>query len=114
MLQAIWIDNGRTVVIEGERKFVGSAHYSGPIDGMGTSVLCFTDGTEWSGPSNTELEVLSDPRSFVEHPCSGEHSTQISASKCDICGVDLCDLCGSDEHFVGEGHDLNNPRYWGV
>jgi len=52
--------------------------------------------------------------SFVESPCVGSHDIGESATKCGVCGVVLCDLCQSDEHFVGEGHDLNNPRYWGV
>ena len=33
---------------------------------------------------------------------------------CVRCGKDLCEICGSDEHRTSEGHDLNNPRYWGV
>jgi len=43
----------------------------------------------------------------------GEHSP-IDPNKCTKCGIELCELCGSDEHFVGDGHNLNDPRYWGV
>jgi hypothetical protein len=44
----------------------------------------------------------------------GEHDIRVSASKCGKCGIDLCELCGSDEHFTSEGHDLSRPEYWGV
>jgi hypothetical protein len=113
-MRALFIDNGRWVRLDGERKFVGSAHYSGDEHGNGTVTLCFTDGSEWSGPADTEAVVETGPLSFVESPCVGSHDIGESATKCGVCGVVLCDLCQSDEHFVGEGHDLNNPRYWGV
>jgi hypothetical protein len=44
----------------------------------------------------------------------GEHDTRVSAQKCGACGKDLCDLCGSSEHFTADGHDLSSPRYWGI
>lgn len=48
-------------------------------------------------------------------PClQGEHDYSKSAIKCARCGADLCDLCMADDHFVSEGHDLSDPRYWGV
>jgi hypothetical protein len=57
---ALDVDNGVTVRCPGGRTgFVGSAHYSGPIDGTGTVTLCFTDGTEWSGPAWMPMVVLS-------------------------------------------------------
>lgn len=45
---------------------------------------------------------------------NGEHDIAESAQKCGRCGIVLCELCGSDEHFTSEGHDLSNPAYWGV
>jgi hypothetical protein len=54
------IDNGTTVrIVDGTVGTVGSAHYHGPIDGTGTTTLCFIDGTEWSGPAATVATVLS-------------------------------------------------------
>ena len=56
------------------------------------------------------------PRDYVPNPCPPgvEHDISESATKCGRCGVDLCDLCQSDEHFTGQGHNLNHPAYWGV
>jgi hypothetical protein len=55
------------------------------------------------------------PRDYVTNPCpSGEHDIRKSFEKCGRCGCDLCTLCGSDLHFVSDGHNLNDPRYWGV
>ena len=54
------------------------------------------------------------PRSYVDNPCTGEHDISQSATTCGRCGVVLCDLCGSDQHFTGQGHDLSRPEYWGI
>ena len=56
------------------------------------------------------------PRDYVDNPCppGAEHDIGQSATECGRCGVALCDLCGSDQHFTGDGHDLSSPRYWGV
>lgn len=43
-----------------------------------------------------------------------EHDQAKSFSKCGACGADLCELCGTDAHSTGDGHDLSHPRYWGV
>jgi hypothetical protein len=42
------------------------------------------------------------------------HDIRRSATECGRCGAHLCELCGSDAHATHEGHDLSNPRYWGV
>ena len=58
---------------------------------------------------------MTSPRTLVTDPCPpDEHDISESAFRCGRCGVVLCDICGSDEHFTGDGHDLSNPRYWGV
>ncbi len=44
----------------------------------------------------------------------GAHDINKSAFSCGACGKLLCEVCGSDEHRTNEGHDLNNPMYWGV
>lgn len=43
-----------------------------------------------------------------------EHDVRVSAQQCGKCGAVLCDICMSDQHYTGDGHDLNDPRYWGV
>lgn len=51
----------------------------------------------------------------IENKCpDGEHDTNLVNGCCPRCGALLCDICLSDKHRTGEGHDLNNPRYWGV
>lgn len=42
------------------------------------------------------------------------HDTHISAEECSECGAILCAICGTDRHYTSDGHDLNDPRYWGV
>lgn len=46
-------------------------------------------------------------------PDDHEHSAD-DLTECSDCGAFLCELCGSDQHSTSEGHDLSNPRYWGV
>lgn len=46
-------------------------------------------------------------------PDDHEHNPN-DTTECRDCGAFLCELCGSDQHSTGEGHDLSNPRYWGV
>jgi len=56
------------------------------------------------------------PRDFVDSPCppGTEHDIRVSATTCGKCGVALCELCQSDQHFVSDGHDLSHPSLWGV
>ena len=42
------------------------------------------------------------------------HDTRKSADKCEVCGAILCELCYTDSHYTSDGHDLSDPRYWGV
>lgn len=43
-----------------------------------------------------------------------DHDIAKSATECGKCGATLCDLCQSDDHYVGDGHDLSHPSLWGV
>lgn len=43
-----------------------------------------------------------------------EHDQRKDFEKCGICHAVLCTICGTDYHFTSDGHDLNDPRYWGV
>jgi hypothetical protein len=42
------------------------------------------------------------------------HNQSKDFEKCSDCGAVLCTICGTDRHYTGDGHDLNDPRYWGV
>lgn len=42
------------------------------------------------------------------------HDTRKSAEACGLCRAVLCSLCGTDRHYTSDGHDLSDPRYWGV
>lgn len=51
----------------------------------------------------------------IENLCPNDnHSIRKSAEICDICHAILCSLCGTDKHYTSQGHDLNNPAYWGI
>lgn len=43
-----------------------------------------------------------------------DHDIAKSATECGKCGAILCDLCMTDAHYTSDGHDLSDPRYWGV
>jgi hypothetical protein len=63
----------------------------------------------------SQLRTPRTPREMVANPCRlDDHDTNESAQCCGRCGVVLCDLCGSDEHFTSQGHDLSHPAYWGI
>ena len=60
-------------------------------------------------------KTISRPKATKGRLCmDGDHDIRVSATECGRCGVVLCDLCGSDEHYTSDGHDLSDPRYWGV
>lgn len=42
------------------------------------------------------------------------HDTRKSAEECGVCHAILCSICGTDRHHTSDGHDLSDPRYWGV
>lgn len=61
--------------------------------------------------------VKSNIRPFVTTtiPDTHEHHPNtVDTGECPDCGAFTCELCGSDQHSTSEGHDLSNPRYWGV
>jgi len=62
--------------------------------------------------------VLKPVNSDIVNKCiewpEGPGHDPADPSKCVRCGAQLCDICMADDHRTSEGHDLNDPRYWGV
>lgn len=51
----------------------------------------------------------------IKNLCPNDtHDQAKDFEKCGRCGAQLCTLCGTDAHYTSDGHDLSNPRYWGV
>lgn len=64
-----------------------------------------------ANPRELGVQHLHDQKSDC---ASGFHDISNNAFKCGACGAQLCEICQSDQHSTGEGHNLNNPMYWGV
>lgn len=57
---ALCVTNGQTVQIHGVEFTVTAAHYSGPVDGSGTTTLEFGWGHQWQGPASTPVWLLTE------------------------------------------------------
>jgi len=58
---ALYVENGMNVVLpDGSRRFIASAHYSGPIDGSGIITFCWVDGTSTVLPADTAVHLIGD------------------------------------------------------
>lgn len=55
---ALHVTNGMKVRLFGVDFKVTAAHYAGPIDGSGTTVLEFGRAREWEGPASTVMQVV--------------------------------------------------------
>ena len=67
--------------------------------------------TKWN-PKWMGTDVTPNIPAFVTFTTDCDHPN--GDSECTKCGAFLCDICRSDEHSTSDGHDLSNPRYWGV